>query len=93
MDFTVLCCFKHMFGGVMVVSPRTYERAAHLEAELLRNLSVDIKDGEVVIKAKADGDLGLSKSEKTRLVASSGGFVALAGSDLAINVTITRPKS
>lgn len=89
----VLCHSKHMFGEMMAVSPRTYERAVSLEAELLRNLDVSRKDGKITIVIDESKDLGASKSGKTNLVASSGGFVAIAGCDVALNVTATRPTS
>ncbi len=60
----------------------------------MRNIEVVTRGNKLVITIDLDTDLGPSKSGKTNLVASTGGFQGIVvhkSQQIKANVTVTRP--
>lgn len=58
---------------------------------LEKNVKIELIDGKIIITLDAGADFGLSSSGKSRTVASTGGFIAVPGTAIKINVNAIKP--
>lgn len=56
----------------------------------MENMTLEINGNELVIKIDLTKDLGLSKSGKTRIIASSRGNAKVPGTDATIGLNLYR---
>jgi hypothetical protein len=56
----------------------------------MENMTMEIKDGKLIITCDLNTDLGLSKSGKTRIIASSRGNAKVPGTDATIGLNLYR---
>ena len=54
-------------------------------------MTVTVENGEVVIRFPANGTTTISKSGKTRLLATTGGFVKVEGTDISLSLNAIVP--
>ena len=58
----------------------------------MQNVQVEIQGNMLVIAVDLSQSLGMSQSEKSMLIASTGGGIALPGQpDVKVNLTVYRP--
>ena len=57
----------------------------------MQNVTVSVKDGKLTIAVDLGADLGISKSGKSRLIASTFGNVPIPGSDARLGLNVYRP--
>lgn len=56
------------------------------EVSSMNGVTIEEKDGEVIVRFATDGDYGRSKTGKSTIVATTGGFVKLGnGISLSLN--------
>jgi hypothetical protein len=58
-----------------------------------KNIEAEVQGEFVVIRVKKDTILGPSSTGKTNLVANSGGFAAIPGTNLKLSMNVSAPKS
>ena len=58
----------------------------------MRNVETKIEKGKLVITVDLTKDFGLSKTGKTKIVASSGGFSGVGEDGQKFNLTVIGPK-
>jgi hypothetical protein len=56
----------------------------------MENMTLEVNGNELVIKIDLTKDLGLSKSGKTRIIASSRGNAKVPGTDATIGLNLYR---
>jgi ABC-type taurine transport system ATPase subunit len=56
------------------------------------NTTITLDGDDIVIRVNRSKVLGPSKSGKTNLVASTGGFVAVPGSNISLSLNVCQPK-
>lgn len=56
----------------------------------MENMTMEIKDGKLIITCDLSTDLGLSKSGKTRIIASSRGNAKVPNTDATIGLNLYR---
>ena len=55
------------------------------------NVKYEIKDDILTIKVDLTKDLGLSKSKKSNLIATTHGLITLPETDITVNLNVTSP--
>jgi hypothetical protein len=57
----------------------------------MKNVAFDVKDNTLTIKVDLKQDFGLSKSGKTKVVASTEGFAKIDGADgVSLNLNVNK---
>ena len=55
------------------------------------NAKYTVNGSKLIIEIDMNADLGASKSGKTNMVASSGGFEKIDGTNLSVSLNVIRP--
>lgn len=57
----------------------------------MENVTVSVEDGKIVVEIDTEVSLGLSKTGRSTLVASTRGYASVPGTDVVLNLNATKP--